>query len=134
MSKFARGFYLPKSYDSWPFPFTEISTKEELDPDRKLYFVPPITASTPRRVDASVLEKAKHHRPVSMDVLKREYSEYIIKYQEEVQRFHELESQRQKLQEEIDNLQEEVAVLSEENKIVDEEFRRLGLSKNPQEN
>ena len=38
------------------------------------------------------------------------------------------------VQDRIDNLQEEVAVLSEENKIVDEEFRRLGLSKNPQEN
>ena len=135
MSKFARGFYLPKSYDSWPFPFTEVSTKEELDPDRKLYFVPPITASTPRRVDASVLEKSKHHnKPASMDTLKREYSEYILKYQEEVQRFHDLERQRLSLQDEIDKLQEEISVLSKENKVVDEEFHKLGLSKSPQPN
>ena len=131
MSKFARGFSLSKSYDSWPFPFTDTIGNDDDQADGAIYFIPPINANSAKKGEVEAPPKANpKKKPVSTEVLKREYAEYIQKYKDEVAKFHELEKERQKLQEEIDNLQSEVAVLEVENKSVQQELQQLGITRN----
>ena len=86
MSRFARGFMVRRSYDSWPFPFSYEEPEGQQNP---LFFTAPITATSKKVNEPPVSPKKKKFRPVPLEKLKSDYKSYISLYQSEVAKYKE---------------------------------------------